>query len=320
MRWSLIYLLIHHNVFQIDAFYSLSLGNHCCDYSKRIFHFRGIYKSNPKSYIQHADRNPIDTTIQVQMRNENEQNGGIYIRFSRAFQRYVVFKCSSKDTPGFHDDFNSGEIIKSYMFLDDALESYPHANFVKLRDIIINDEHDEIQFALGGMGTVSLNKMIDMKNSGMKIDKTFEYFKSLSSIGHRKQVSNSIYTISPKRFALHTTESIHRSYDRVMDLLTRGRNRNVKSNNNEAARNILFNITKVGLGFQEADARAVIAEFPQLCLYDIHEIEDRIKFMISPFSQLNQAASNTDCKFMFVDVNAQMDFIGDFIGDFINFD
>jgi len=85
--------------------------------------------------------------------------------------------------------------------------------------------------------------------------------------------------ISPKRFESHTQESIRQNYDRVVDLLTRG---TMKAMNNTREGSMSTQLTKSGLAFTEADARAVIADFPQLCLYDIHELEERIKFITSP--------------------------------------
>ncbi len=87
-----------------------------------------------------------------------------------------------------------------------------------------------------------------------------------------------------------------------MDLLTRGRNRNYnpKAGGRHKFEKSLLSITKVGLAFDESDARAVIAEFPQICLYDIHELEDRIKFMISPYCTRTMDET-LSCKFEVVE-------------------
>mmetsp|Transcript_20331 Transcript_20331/g.30530 ORF Transcript_20331/g.30530 Transcript_20331/m.30530 type:complete len:959 (-) Transcript_20331:657-3533(-) len=253
----------------------------------------------------------------------------VYIRFSRCFQRHVVFKCQnghgcsnghsrshSHSHSHSHRDCDNGEIMGSFIFLDDAIQSFPSAEVVKLKD---DDE--------GGMGVgvgvgIRISKMPLVLSSTTTSDtstdtdtdtdtnhdtdtdhdhdalvhKSLNYLTSLAFTGQRKSLAalpQLMQTIPPQRLASHTPETIHRNYDRVMDLLTRGRDRSSSHHHHhqprpeaeaghELEKKSLLSITKVGLAFDESDARAVIAEFPQICLYDIHELEDRIKFMISP--------------------------------------
>lgn len=262
------------------------------------FHLMGhhhalrIRYTRPNTFIKSGGRK---STHLMQLKKEQQDRGSIYIRFSRAFQRYVVFKCSVGDDSCSYHDFNNGEIIRSFIFLDEALKSFPDAVLIKLRDVVLNSEEEEnFELVLGGMGLIPSREMIDECPipSNESVTNAFEYLQSLSSMsGHRKPTSNVMPSISPQRFAAHTIESLHRNYHRVLDLLTRGRNRSYKSSSSE---NILFNITKIGLAFDEADARAVIAEFPQLCLYDIHDLEDRVKFFISPRWKSDE--EKEDCK------------------------
>ena len=254
-----------------------------------------LYAKNLKRKSEAAQS--INSSSTKRKKQKRKQDVTIYIRFSRAFQRFVAFKCNVGDDcscscPHYH--CKTGEVVRSYMFLDDAIQSFPHAKLIKLRDVLIENDDEDVNLTIGGMGTTPSRDIIethDIVPSAEEVKKAYEYLKSLSLNRQRKSLSHSISTISPQRYATHTPESIHRNYDRVMDLLTRGRNRSIYESNQ--LENILFNITKVGLAFDESDARSLIAEFPQVCLYDIHELEDRVKFMISPELISDQDA---DCK------------------------
>jgi len=236
---------------------------------------------------------------------------GVYIRFSRAFQMHIVFKCKIMDDSCLHYDCNSMEDIGSFLFLDEAIRSFPNAELVKIRDsMIIGNNKDSFEMTLGGMGTTpSIQMMEYCENPSYElIHEAFEYLTSLSIRGQRqplpppkskemhqlreKRIRYFKNNIAPYRIASHSPESLHRKYDRVMDILTRGRYRRVNiakqyesSNSNSSSENLLLQITKIGLALEEAEARAIIAEFPNLCLYDIHELEDRIKFMIAPMGK-----------------------------------
>lgn len=273
------------NAFQLLVLTDIVGGSRSCPLQSCDTKNVNTYYNIQKSIRIHKRKKDVNF-----MQLKNEENKEIYIRFSRAFQKHVVIKCRVDDDSCSHHDCNYGEVIKSYVFLDDAITCYPNAQFVKLRDVII--DIDDI-LILAGMGTISSTEMIErtVMPSPEIVNKSLAYLKSLSSTQQRKPISNLLCTVSPLRFAAFTQEKIHRNYDRVMDLLTRGRNRNHMSRNAED--NNLFSMTKVGLAFGEAAARTVIAEFPQLCLYDIHELEDRIKFFISPQVKVDQ---DEDCE------------------------
>ena len=223
-----------------------------------------------------------------------------YIRFSRAFQRHVVYKCSKQADLCSMDDCNNGHVIGSFMFLDSARTAFPNAHVVKLRDIAVNDNEDDYVLTIGGMGTTKMSEFVSSCIiSSEKMQRAYDYLASISSnVGHRKSMppSQSIYVISPLRFAKHSPDTIHNNYNRVMDLLTRGRSRSRKykgKSSNTPSSNDLFSITKVGLAFEESAARSVISEFPQICLYDVQELEDRIRFLISPILQTEM---DDDCE------------------------
>ena len=121
--------------------------------------------------------------------------------------------------------------------------------------------------------------------------------------------------IAQNRFASHTPESIRRNYNAVMDLLTRCRKRPSLSSSVEGGGegrassgtngNLMFEMTRAGLSLTEAEARGLIAEFPQICLYETHELVQRIRFMISPLSPTmenndqnwnSRESTNVDCE------------------------
>ncbi len=145
----------------------------------------------------------------------------VYIRFSRCFQRHVVFKCRNDDSCS-HQGCDNGEVMGSFMFLDDAMQSFPNAKLVKLKD----DDEGGMGLSISGASPISSTKVKDkVAGSGTDTDtdtdtdtssmlhKSLKYLISLTLIGQRKplQLPQITQTISPRRFASHTPETIHRN-------------------------------------------------------------------------------------------------------------
>jgi len=85
-----------------------------------------------------------------------------------------------------------------------------------------------------------------------------------------------------------TTNSVGRNYYRVMDLLSRGESvSGQKSSNLEGideanAPYRILETSNASLAFDEAGARNAISKFPHICLYKFHELEERVRFLLSP--------------------------------------
>jgi len=231
----------------------------------------------------------------------------ICIRFSRAFQLHVVFQTDKGRLFDYHDD----EVLESFSFLDEALEKYPHAELLKLTDIGVTNDNTDFELILAGMGiipsiammTTSSHNASDKKDENISADshiesgfisdgKGYESLKYLTSLvlsGHKHQMSrfreNFMHmlenNISMRRFAAHTPESIRYNYENTIGILTRGKNYGISPM--EVSNGASSNFLPIGLGFTEAGAKTLIIDFPQLCLYETHELEERIRLMISPF-------------------------------------
>ncbi len=237
--------------------------------------------------------------------NKNDQSSGgdhqiTYVKFSRAFQRHVVYR--SKKSKSAHRDTESDECLESFLFLDEAIIAYPQAKFEKLSDIGVENDEDDFHLVVAGMGTIPSSKMLSERKGGDELTaeakETLCYLASLTMVGQQGNVTppgsdhlqrkRDLFIhklgsdLTPRRFESHSPESIQRNYVRVMDLLTRGRRKNVKNFTENNVNCLLMDWTRCGLSCDEAEARAVIANFPQLCLYDVREIEERIKFLILP--------------------------------------
>jgi|AntRauTorckE5430_2_1112549.scaffolds.fasta_scaffold02170_5 uncharacterized small protein (DUF1192 family) len=230
-----------------------------------------------------------------------EQEEDTYIRFSRAFQRHVVYKSSDtrkQKSVSICHDWQCDHTLESFVFLDEAMEEYPNATLDRLLDIGEMRDEDDFELILAGMGIIPSSMMLTKRsqdtNTGDGIQALY-YLGSKAMSGQRIHLppsgSNQFnqlrdtyiqklgLEISPKRFESHTPELIRQNYDLVVDLLTRGSDKSVVGTREGS---MLTQLAKFGLAFTEADAKAVIADFPQLCLYDINELEERIKFLTSP--------------------------------------
>ena len=94
--------------------------------------------------------------------------------------------------------------------------------------------------------------------------------------------------IGLKRFMEHSPQSLQHNYNRLMDIFTRSRTRN--DNKSGGADEIMG----PGLALEESEARSMISYFPEVCLYDIHEVEERIHFFLSPLPPEDMVGSLSD--------------------------
>lgn len=254
-----------------------------------------------------------------------------FIRFSRAFQRHVVYNCTHHNQQAqkqgkfletelsVYHDCQCDQTLESFLFLDEAISKYPNATLIKLVDVGVEHDEEDYDTMLAGMGTLPSHQMLSECDVQCTTEearlKVLSYLASITLSGQRmplpppgssylKQMRETVIQrlgseIPHRRLYSHTRESIHRNYDRLVDILTRARvrrvarkvmgnekslgdNDDINSKIIEGVDSLLMELTKAGLCFTEGDARAVIAEFPQVCLYDIREVEDRIRFMTLP--------------------------------------
>ena len=94
--------------------------------------------------------------------------------------------------------------------------------------------------------------------------------------------------IGMKRFMEHSPQSLQHNYNRLMDLFTRSRTRN--DNKSGGADEIMG----PGLALEESEAKNMFSYFPEVCLYDIHEVEERIHFFLSPLPPEDIVGSLSD--------------------------
>lgn len=240
----------------------------------------------------------------VKQGDENEERYHTYVRFSRAYQRHVVYNCTDMRKQGksyVKHECQCDQTIESFEFLDDALAKYPNITIDKLHDVGLEKDELDYELIVAGMGTIPSANVLTIKEKKLDTEKSKSVLYYLGNIDFTGQQSR--YPIgsselekmrdsfihqlgkevSPKRFQSHTKESIQHNYNRLIDLLTRGRERKIFSSGHSD--NILMQLTKSGLSCTESEARALISSFPQLCLYDIHELEERIRFLISPMDE-----------------------------------
>ena len=174
--------------------------------------------------------------------------------------------------------------------------------------------HNEGDGSKKSPNTSKSNDIITVDNEGTTLNKSvpgiesLQYLATLALSGqgrnsapplntrkmknmHRNAYVGELAKIAQSRFASHTPDSIRFNYNHAMDLFTRCRNPNLVSSGGKMTSNdsnLMFEMTRAGLSLTQSEARALIAEFPQICLYESHELVERIKFMISPLSPMVQ--------------------------------
>lgn len=223
-----------------------------------------------------------------------------YILFSRAFQRHIVY--SSSNLGRKKVDHQCDTVTGSYLFLDEAIANHPSARIETLNDIGCEEEDLDPTSVIAGMGctpSISILREESTQKSSSNSE-TLEYLAKLVVGGTKNHsplskdvermklsIQNRLeQSISTHRLRSHTPKSLQKNYDRVIDLLTRGRSRSKTnaSSSRPVMDSLILELTKSGLALSEMEARSVISAFPQLCLYDFYELENRVKFLLAPFS------------------------------------
>lgn len=305
-----------------------------------------------------------------------DEGGTLCIKFSRCYQRFVAYRPRrGRERPGGGSNVDAifkgrnnriatgsstattsatspqqpnrwlfcrfddecGEVVKSFLYLDEALEEYPTARLVKLPEVSHRDDAADYNQILPGMGnrpSSSLSRIVldpDNGDVGLVVDdedkcegqnndlsKTapqnvhqnitregldaLEYLSSLTASlvasqsketgddmsALRQTIASTLRErIGMKRFMEHSPQSLQHNYNRLMDLFTRSRARSDKDGEADE-------IMAPGLALDESEARNVISFFPEVCLYDIREVEERIHFFLSPLPPEDMVGSLSD--------------------------
>ncbi|KAL7461854.1 hypothetical protein ACHAXS_002256, partial [Conticribra weissflogii] len=229
---------------------------------------------------------------------EIDYSSNVFIQFSRVFQRHVAYRY--QDSP---EEMESLHVIQSFQFLDDAVKKFPNAGIFAPRDLPfpppacslhvpensigkLDVEEELCENTVAGMGLWSLCDLEYNNTSNESRSREFEEAHAalrtllqLVSPPTGSELSFNIprhfFRLEPRRFALrgHTPESIRTNYYKMVQLLRGGRIENGVDGGKEH---------RFGLAMDQSDVSFVMSNFPQLCLYDCHEVESLIRFLVSP--------------------------------------
>lgn len=182
----------------------------------------------------------------------------VLLRFSHSFQRHIVYN-------------SNHSVLGSYEFLDRALEDYPEAILIPQGTLTRNRDLDDIYMGcIAGSGvdeqTVyreQTNRTSEEHSSRIKV--AYDALMTLSTLAAelpaaQHAVARYLAENSGKlRFIDHTPETIKNNFKRITKLL------------------------KNTLDIDASETRQkILAVFPQICLYDVQEIEDRVRFFMAP--------------------------------------
>lgn len=188
------------------------------------------------------------------------KQSGVSLRFSHSFQRHVVY------------DSNQS-VLGSYEFLDRALEDYPEAILIPQGTISrpTGSDIDDIYmgcFAGSGVDEQTVYRILTNRTSeehSARIKVAYDALMTLSTLAAelpvaQHAVARYLAENSGKlRFIDHTPETIKSNYKKITEVL------------------------KNTLEIDVSDTRQkILAVFPQMCLYDTKEIEDRVRFFLAP--------------------------------------
>ena len=190
-----------------------------------------------------SKRNDTEQSNNVEQSNEN-----FYIQFSRVFQRHVVYK---------YNDMNKDEVIRSFQFLDDAIQSFPTAQVLAPMDlpfpppscslvysdddnksgnslisrgraIDTNIEEEECETTVAGLGLWTLCELeypdspnlddVNPEEANEALRKLLE----LVSVDNMNMIPRHFFRLDARRIAMRglTSERIMLNYVRIVNLLS----------------------------------------------------------------------------------------------------
>lgn len=187
---------------------------------------------------------------------KKEAIGKVLLRFSPSFQRHVV-----------HDI--NGTVIESFKFLDDALGQYPTATVTRQGyQTFESDKQDMGCFAGAGVHEQTAYREILKSSSpeysgrGRLAFHALMALAKLATEGPRAQNATAVYLADKAgklRFLDHSPDTIRAHYKALTKIL------------------------KNWLDMDAIDIREkILSKFPQLCLYDLRDVVERLRFFLSP--------------------------------------
>jgi len=254
-----------------------------------------------------------DTYSSHSVESSTEQHFNWYIRFSLNFQRYVLF--SQRTGSNFKPEVVRPSMIRSFTFLDEALNyisnKYNNSNVVMLnsqamteffRSISTLDELWTVKSSnkkplsraelVGDPDEISNNTFNNTVNNDLHFQNLLHQLATLVQPFHPKtkqpyftlnETKRQLAQMIPRqRFFQASLKNLSKNYEAIMELFTRYYRENTTSA--FAHTNELY----PGLCFSPLEAQEVISTFPHIVLYDIHELEERIKVMTLPLPPLDQ--------------------------------
>ncbi|EJK57996.1 hypothetical protein THAOC_21915 [Thalassiosira oceanica] len=216
------------------------------------------------------------------------------IRFSRVFQRHVVYD-------------EGGRVVQSFLFVDEATSKYPKARILAPLDVpfpppsctlLYNEddanvttamrsrdryidtkvEEEECRTSIAGMGLLTLCEL-EYPADGSDVLGPMERYEQanlalrrlLELVSSADYAPRHFFQLDIRRFASRglTVDRIEENHARIVDLLSKGR---VESKRGRRA----------GLDLDESDVKFVLSNFPQICMYNCDELETLIRFLTSP--------------------------------------
>jgi hypothetical protein len=185
-----------------------------------------------------------------------EIEGPLFLRFSNNFQRHVVYQEDSR-------------VVESFVFVDDAIESYPTAQIDQVGFQTFENELPDLGTVAGGgpAEQTIYRRVISGDELRQRTRSGYEALLTLSKFGTGSATGSVADYLADKvgklRFLTHTDQTISTNYVNLLHLLNQ-------------------------IGFSPVVAKqSVVPNFPQICLYETKEVAERLRFLLSPLPPQN---------------------------------
>jgi len=255
---------------------------------------------------------PVSSKIRKSSKKQKKYTQpSTYIQFSRIYQRHVVYKRHNDNT----NNNNKDEVIQSFLFLDDAINSYQSAQVLAPLDLPFpppscsliyntdenntdttttsnqyslisrgryidsNIEEEECETTIAGMGLYTLCELeYNSKDDDVILDeiKTDMANAALQKLLELVRSDNSLIMIPRHFFRLDVRRFAQRGLTADKIVQNYARVVDLLSRRREKEED------GIGLAMDPKEVAFVMQNFPQLCLYSCDELEGLIQFLLQP--------------------------------------